>query len=173
MRNFLLFMVLVFTASCSQPDFDTSVQVESWLRSLDSSAEVIEVRCTGNVEDPPHSGNWKTLEQTERWTVKEVLAVYAKQGLDWGEIVARAANAIGADFPTWALGKISDNLGPVDRMVRKLNLQIDDLHCEGKPLRSPPIQIGTCPNDTSGCDEPPPPTDLPQLPPPSPGGGDH
>jgi hypothetical protein len=172
MRYILLIIVLLFPMGCTSSDLDASVQVVAWLQSLDPSAQVIEVRCTGNVEDPPHSGNWKTLEQTERWSANEVLKVYAKKGLDWEEIVERAADAIGADFPRWALDHISPNLGPVDRMVIKLNLQIDDLHCEGKPLRSPSIQIGKCPNDTKGCDEPPMTTDLPPpLPPPPPPGG--
>ncbi|MEO7592050.1 MAG: hypothetical protein ABI134_12630, partial [Byssovorax sp.] len=90
MRYFLLFIVLVFTPSCSQPDFDTSVQVETWLRSLDPSAEVIEVRCTGDIEYPAGSGKWTPLEQIDRWPAHEVLGALAKQGLDWSELVKAA-----------------------------------------------------------------------------------
>jgi hypothetical protein len=170
MRRYVLLLMLALV-SCSRPDFDTSVQVEAWLRSLDPNAEVIEVWCKGNVEEPPLSGIWKEYAQTDRWTVKDVLAVYAKSGLDWSDIVAGAIDATKVYFPKWALTQVSVNQTPMDRMVRKINLQIENLRCDGKALRSPPIQIGKCPNSTDGCDEPPNPTDPPPLPPPPPPGG--
>ncbi|MEO5725726.1 MAG: hypothetical protein ABI134_06280, partial [Byssovorax sp.] len=64
------------------------------------------------------------------------------------------------------------NLTALQRMVLKASFRVEDLHCDGKALRSPPIQIGKCPNDTKGCDDPPVGTDLPPPLPPPPGGGD-
>ncbi|WP_437925603.1 hypothetical protein WMF37_42190 [Sorangium sp. So ce291] len=54
-----------------------------------------------------------------------------------------------------------------------MSFRLDDVHCDGTPLRSPPpVPVRSCPNDIDGCDDAPPmPTDLPPLPSPS-GGGD-
>jgi len=35
MRYFLLIIVLLFPVGCTSPDFDTSVHVMAWLKSLD------------------------------------------------------------------------------------------------------------------------------------------
>ena len=56
-------------------------------------------------------------------------------------------------------------------MALTMSFRVEDLRCDGKALKSPPIQIGKCPNATNGCDQPPMPTDQPPLPPPPPGGG--
>ena len=172
MRYVLLLIVLLFPLGCTSPDFDTSVQVVAWLKSLDPNAEVIEVQCTGSVEHPRGSGIWKAWPHTTKWTAKEVLASYEREGLDWGEILARAIASSKVDYRRAAVEDIYQDLSALDRMVLKVSFLVEDLHCDGKALRSPPIQIGKCPNDTRGCDEPPMATDLPPPLPPPPGGGD-
>ncbi|MFS8068149.1 MAG: hypothetical protein ACMG6S_17485 [Byssovorax sp.] len=172
MRYVLLIIVLLFPVGCTSPDFDTSVQVVAWLKSLDPNAQVIEIQCTGKVEHPPGSGIWKEWPHTETMTAKDVLASYEREGLDWGEILARAIDSTKYQFPTLALWNYYGELSAFDRMVLRVSFRVEDLHCEGKALRSPPIQIGNCPNDTNGCDVPPMATDLPPPLPPPPGGGD-
>jgi hypothetical protein len=170
MRFFLLFMVLIFTASCSRPDFDTSVQVDTWLESLDPDAKVIEVWCKANVEESPGSGIWTEFNFSHQFSAAEVLESAASRGLGWADIVVRMIEITRVGFPDWvALGM---KLTMMQSMLFKMNFRFEDLHCDGKPLRSPMIQIGKCPNDTNGCDEPPMPTDQPPLPPPPSGGGD-
>ncbi|MEO5727127.1 MAG: hypothetical protein ABI134_02965, partial [Byssovorax sp.] len=103
MRYVLLIIVLLFPVGCTSPDFDTSVQVVAWLKSLDPNAQVIEIQCTGKVEHPPGSGIWKEWPHTETLTAKEVLASYEREGLDWGEILSQAIASTKTVFPTLAL----------------------------------------------------------------------
>jgi hypothetical protein len=170
MRRYVLLLMLALV-SCSRPDFDTSVQVEAWLRSLDPNAEVIEVWCKGNVEEPPGSGTWKQWDYNKRLPASEVLAGSKNLGLDWDDILTIFVSKTRRSFPSWVLGEAAKKLTAMDFLALKMSFRVEDLHCDGKPLRSPPIQIGKCPNDLNGCDEPPMPTNLPPLPPPDPGGG--
>jgi hypothetical protein len=109
-------------------------------------------------------------------TASDVLASYERAGLDWGEILERAIDSTKTVFTRLALDKSMEesyaNLTAVDRLRLRVSFRVEDLHCKGKALRSPPIQIGKCPNDTKGCDDPPVATDLPPPLPPPPGGGD-
>ncbi|WP_437606989.1 hypothetical protein WMF20_39735 [Sorangium sp. So ce834] len=66
-------------------------------------------------------------------------------------------------------------MSAADRLLFKMSFRLDDVHCDGEPLRSPPaMPVGSCPNDIDGCDDAPPmASDLPPLPlPPPSGGGD-
>jgi len=170
-RSFLLIIgFLFFTASCSRPDFDTAIQVEAWLESLDGNAKVIEVGCTASVEQPPGSGTWKPFDFKHQFSAADVLDTSMSRGLDWGAIVARMAKMTEVGFP----GYVALELGvSASQEVRfKMSFRFKDLRCDGKPLRSPSIRIGLCPNDTHGCSAPATPTDQPPPQPPPGGGGD-
>jgi hypothetical protein len=168
-RSFLLSIALLFTVSCSRPDFDPSVQVDSWLESIDPDAKVIEVWCKANVEESPGSGIWKDFDFKHQFSALEVLETSANRGLGWGDIMARMIEITQHGFAGWVAEQ--RQLTTSQTVLFKMNFRFEDLRCDGKPLRSPSIQIGRCPNDTHGCDEPPMPTDQPPLPPPAPGGG--
>lgn len=172
MRRYILFSLFALL-SCSVPDYDADVRVKAWLESLDPNADVIEVRCTGNLEEPPGSGTWREHEQVDRWTAREVLAVIKHKALDWDEVVASCIGTNQYDFSRWLLNKMSSEMSAADRLLFKMSFRLDDVHCDGVPLRSPPpLPVRSCPNDIDGCDDAPPmPTDLPPLPSPS-GGGD-
>ncbi|XXY53582.1 hypothetical protein WME91_20830 [Sorangium sp. So ce269] len=134
---------------------------------------MVEVRCTGNLEEPPGSGTWKEHEHVDRWSVREVLGAFKVDGLDWAEVVARCISNSEYYFPKLLFDKMSDTMSVADRLRFKMSFRLDDVHCDGVPLRSPPpVPVRSCPNDIDGCDDAPPmPTDLPPLPSPS-GGGD-
>ena len=100
MRYVLLIIVLLFPLGCTSPDFDTSVQVVAWLKSLDPNAEVIEVQCTGSVEQPPGSGIWKPWPHTETLTAKDVLASYEGAVRAWTCSPCRSAPTPGASEST-------------------------------------------------------------------------
>ncbi|KYF92431.1 hypothetical protein BE17_44000 [Sorangium cellulosum] len=93
--------------------------------------------------------------------------------MDWADVVARCISNSAHTFPNWLFREISKNMSAADRLRFKMSFQLDDVHCDGVPLRSPPpLPVRSCPNDIDGCDDAPPmPTDLPPLPSPS-GGGD-
>jgi hypothetical protein len=86
-RCVLLFLLALL--GCSVPDDDASGRVRAWLESLDPDADVVEVRCTGNLEEPPGSGTWTEYERVDRWTAREVLGAFKIDGVDWAEVVAR------------------------------------------------------------------------------------
>jgi hypothetical protein len=170
-RCVLLFLFALL--GCSVPDYDASVRVQAWLESLDADADVLDVRCIGNVEEPRGSGTWTEYERFDRWTAREVLAAIKNQGLDWDEVVARCIGASKFEFPKWLFNEIGKNMSTADRMLFKMSFHVDDVRCNGTPLRSPPpMPVRSCPNDIDGCDDAPPmASDLPPpLPPP--GGGD-
>lgn len=170
-RYFLLIIALIFTtASCSRPDFDPSVQVETWLESLDPDAKVIQVWCKGNIEESPGSGIWKDFDFQHEFSALEVLEGAANRGLDWGSIVTLMISKTKDHLPDWVA--IEKGLTTMQTMRFKMNFRVEDLRCDGKPVRSPVIKIGKCPNDINGCEEPPMPTDRLPLPPPPGGGGD-
>ncbi|WP_437897094.1 hypothetical protein [Sorangium sp. So ce124] len=167
----LLFLLALL--GCSVPDDDASGRVRAWLESLDPDADVVEVRCTGNLEEPPGSGTWTEYERVDRWTSREVLGAFKVDGVDWAEVVARCISNSEYYFPKWLLGKLSDKLSAADRVLLKMSFHVDEVRCHGTPLRSPPpTPVRSCPNDIDGCDDAPPmASDLPPpLPPP--GGGD-
>ena len=172
MRSFFLIIGLLFffNASCSRPDFDVAVQVETWLESLDSNANVIEVWCTASVEQPPGSGTWKPFDFKHQFSAGEVLHTSVPPGMDWGAVVARMVKVTEFDFPGYVA--LEQKKSPSEEVLFKMSFRFKDLRCDGKPLRSPSIQIGRCPNDANGCSSPPMPTDQPPLPPPPGGGGD-
>ena len=169
-RCFLLILALILTASCSRPDFDTSVQVQAWLESLDPDAKVIQVWCKGNIEESPGSGIWKEFDFSDEFSALEVLARSANRGLDWSDIVALMISTAKDKLPD--LVAIQRELTNEDTKRFKMSFRVEDLRCDGKALRSPPpIQLRKCPNDINGCEEPPTLPDPPPLPPPDPGGG--
>ena len=56
----------------------------------------------------------------------------------------------------------------------KVSFRVENLRCDGKPLRPPPpIHVRKCPNTIDGCDDGPPmATDILPPPPALPGGRD-
>jgi hypothetical protein len=171
MRRYALFLFLTLM-NCSRPDFDTSVRVEAWLRSLDPDAEVLEVWCIANVDVPPGSGNWQEIEY--RTTVSARQATTLGGGLDLDQILSLFVRKAHQGYTSWLIkGPLADVLTEKDRFYFSEELNTDELHCDGKHLKSPPpITVGKCVNDIDGCEGGPPvPEDpLPPLPPPSPGG---
>ncbi|WP_437983609.1 hypothetical protein [Sorangium sp. So ce117] len=120
----MLFLLVLL--SCSVPD-DASGQVRAWLESLDPDADVVEVRCTGNLEEPPGSGTWKEYERVDRWTAREVLGAFKTDGVDWAEIVARCISNREYYFPKWLLGEMSDKMSAADRILFKMSFHVDDV----------------------------------------------
>jgi len=167
---FLIIGLLFFTASCSRPDFDTSIQIEAWLESIHPDTKVIEVDCTSNVEDSPGSGTWKYFAFKHQFSALEVLESSIPHGMAWGALVARMVKVIEFGFSSYVAEEQTKT--PSAIAAYKMKFRYKDLRCEGKPLRSPPLAPLLCPNDTNGCSTPPTPTDQPPLPPPPPGGGD-
>src|SRR4051812_1303921 len=99
-RYFLPLIMLVLTASCSRLDFDTSVQVQAWLESLDPNAKVIEVLCTADVEE---SGTWVKKTLDNQLSALEVLVHTRNQGLEWADMVTAMINLIKNKFPEFVL----------------------------------------------------------------------
>lgn len=172
-KFFLLIVGLVLCAvSCSRVDGESAVQVQDWLEALDSNAKVIEVNCTADVFDND-LGKWVNQALKNQYDAGEVLGATEGRGLIWVEIIRRMVDNTRGLFPDYYVDSLV-KAGKLNSAVEKqylANFKYKNLQCEGKALRSPPIQIPRCPNDTNGCDSPPNPTDQPPLPPP-PGGGD-
>jgi hypothetical protein len=168
-RYFLLIVVLILAASCSRLDFDTSVQVQTWLESLDPGAKVIEVWCKADVKD---GGRWVKDGFTNTLSASEVLEAISHRGLEWPDIVTAMIDNGRRKFPAWLFeSQMEGTVFSREQQTRFVaNLTYKNVRCNGKALRAPPITIPKCPNATNGCDELPGPLDPAPLPPPPPPG---